>query len=310
MAAAFCIWLTVRVVNRRERWAKRVAVIAATGLAYPLSFWVACWAVQHGMLTDRIAKAVYEPIFWMEFHAAQPLQEAALSCAKSFGVKATYVGLRDAPFSRTYPVGDFAFRQNDGCRVFEASPWLLLWITTSIEPDSWEELAGPGSMYASPRGKALIVLQSRRVHAAIAAFLDKIRSVRQSAAHGRDLDCEGLGHALFGFYSEPKLRPGCICINENRDGDRLVIDGASFANFDELMAFLQLRRRDSLRSGIFWSEWRREPNPSEIDRLKGFCQMRDLDLFIRPNYGSIIGQPVERQWWIVRASDSIYLDPE
>jgi hypothetical protein len=24
--AAFCVWLTVRIVNRRERWAKRTAV--------------------------------------------------------------------------------------------------------------------------------------------------------------------------------------------------------------------------------------------------------------------------------------------
>ena len=37
--AAFCVWLTVRLVNRRERWAKCTAVILAlTVVAYPLSF--------------------------------------------------------------------------------------------------------------------------------------------------------------------------------------------------------------------------------------------------------------------------------
>jgi hypothetical protein len=35
---AFCVWLTVRIVNRRERWAKRTAVgLAAVLAGYPLS---------------------------------------------------------------------------------------------------------------------------------------------------------------------------------------------------------------------------------------------------------------------------------
>lgn len=40
----FCIWLTVRIVNRRERWAKvTVAAIIATPLLYVASFGPACW---------------------------------------------------------------------------------------------------------------------------------------------------------------------------------------------------------------------------------------------------------------------------
>jgi hypothetical protein len=37
--AAFCVWLTVRTVNRKERWAKRltVAVVIAAPLLYVLS---------------------------------------------------------------------------------------------------------------------------------------------------------------------------------------------------------------------------------------------------------------------------------
>jgi hypothetical protein len=36
--AAFCLWLTVRIVNRRERWAKRTAIaLVVAALAYPLS---------------------------------------------------------------------------------------------------------------------------------------------------------------------------------------------------------------------------------------------------------------------------------
>jgi hypothetical protein len=41
--AAFCVWLTVRIVNRRERWAKRTALAVVVLLGYPLSFGPACW---------------------------------------------------------------------------------------------------------------------------------------------------------------------------------------------------------------------------------------------------------------------------
>ena len=41
---AFSIWLTVRIVNRRERWAKWTAVgLVVLLLAYPLSFGPVCW---------------------------------------------------------------------------------------------------------------------------------------------------------------------------------------------------------------------------------------------------------------------------
>jgi hypothetical protein len=41
---AFCIWLTVRIVNRRERWAK-LTLATAVGLQvlYVVSFGPACW---------------------------------------------------------------------------------------------------------------------------------------------------------------------------------------------------------------------------------------------------------------------------
>jgi hypothetical protein len=43
--AAFCVWLAVRIFNRRERWAKRttVAVVAALPILYLASFGPACW---------------------------------------------------------------------------------------------------------------------------------------------------------------------------------------------------------------------------------------------------------------------------
>ena len=43
--AAFCVWLVVRIVNRRERWAKWTLVAAAVGLLvlYVASLGPACW---------------------------------------------------------------------------------------------------------------------------------------------------------------------------------------------------------------------------------------------------------------------------
>jgi hypothetical protein len=40
--AAFCVWLTVRIANRGERWAKWT-LAAVLILAYPVSFGPACW---------------------------------------------------------------------------------------------------------------------------------------------------------------------------------------------------------------------------------------------------------------------------
>lgn len=41
---AFCVWLTVRVVNRRERWAKwTLAGVVGVPVLYAASFGPACW---------------------------------------------------------------------------------------------------------------------------------------------------------------------------------------------------------------------------------------------------------------------------
>ena len=42
--ASTCVWLTVRVINRRERWAKWTAVVVIIATAYPLSFGPAFWS--------------------------------------------------------------------------------------------------------------------------------------------------------------------------------------------------------------------------------------------------------------------------
>jgi len=64
--AAFCIWLAVRIVNRRERWAKWTAVGLLVGLPlmYVGSFGPACWIAA----SPRIAGTTDAPRVWMRFY--------------------------------------------------------------------------------------------------------------------------------------------------------------------------------------------------------------------------------------------------
>lgn len=42
--AAFCVWLTVRIINRRERWTKwTLAAVVSLPVLYVASFGPACW---------------------------------------------------------------------------------------------------------------------------------------------------------------------------------------------------------------------------------------------------------------------------
>src|SRR5579872_6801550 len=61
--AAFCIWLTVRIVNRRERWAKwTLAVVTGLPMLYVATFWPACWLVRHGHMNAYDAARIYRPL--------------------------------------------------------------------------------------------------------------------------------------------------------------------------------------------------------------------------------------------------------
>ena len=61
--AAFCVWLIVRVVNRRERWAKRTTLSIVGLLFYVASFGPACWLVSRDMLPLKPTAYAYAPFF-------------------------------------------------------------------------------------------------------------------------------------------------------------------------------------------------------------------------------------------------------
>jgi hypothetical protein len=63
--AAFCVWLAVRIINRRERWAKRtLAGVVGVPLLYVVSFGPACWAYSrtHPHREWAALDFIYEPI--------------------------------------------------------------------------------------------------------------------------------------------------------------------------------------------------------------------------------------------------------
>ena len=63
---------------------------------------------------------------------------------------------------------------------------LLTLLTTTIEPESWESLSGPGTMQAFYPRLALSIRQTPAVHAEIQKLLTQLRRARFLAIHGRD----------------------------------------------------------------------------------------------------------------------------
>ncbi len=61
--AAFCVWLTVRIVNRRERWAKwTLAVTLSLPVLYVASFGPTCWISSRTGIGSRAVAVVYQPM--------------------------------------------------------------------------------------------------------------------------------------------------------------------------------------------------------------------------------------------------------
>ena len=79
--AAFCIWLTVQIANRHERWARWAAVVMVLFVAYSLS---------HGPALGILVKVgqprwlmmtyvtVYKPLYWALALGPEWLFEAAV----------------------------------------------------------------------------------------------------------------------------------------------------------------------------------------------------------------------------------------
>jgi len=65
---AFCVWMTVRIVNRREQWAKWTLAIVVASILYVASFGPARAAYVHRIVPEWTYKPMawfHLPIIWM-----------------------------------------------------------------------------------------------------------------------------------------------------------------------------------------------------------------------------------------------------
>ncbi len=63
--AALCVWLIVRIVNRRERWAKwTLAAVVGLPVLYVASFGPACWFTSRAHIWYFNLPSVYSPILF------------------------------------------------------------------------------------------------------------------------------------------------------------------------------------------------------------------------------------------------------
>lgn len=82
--AAFCVWLGVRIVNRRERWVKWTAagLLVATFVVYPLSIGPVEW-LRHEQLRRQgymvrsiwqTTLSFYAPLVWVYSKVPRPIR--------------------------------------------------------------------------------------------------------------------------------------------------------------------------------------------------------------------------------------------
>jgi len=80
--AALYVWLAVRIINRRERWAKCTLVAAiALPVLYVLSFRSACQLVDRGHVAANPIAAVYRPLLHVIVDGPQFCQSALTTYA-------------------------------------------------------------------------------------------------------------------------------------------------------------------------------------------------------------------------------------
>ena len=76
--AAFCIWLGVRMLNRRDRWAKRTLVGLVLGLPvlYVASFGPACWTASRTRVGRELVGTLYQPLIRCWSDGPRPVSRA------------------------------------------------------------------------------------------------------------------------------------------------------------------------------------------------------------------------------------------
>ena len=110
-----------------------------------------------------------------------------------------------------YRVGEFVDQSSDDQAGFDE---LITLITTVVEPDSWQEVGGNGSVAANLPTGALVVRQTQDVHEQIQQLLSALRNWTKMASGAADLpnpiavEVDGLDRGRFsGFAPIEKTEP-------------------------------------------------------------------------------------------------------
>jgi hypothetical protein len=87
---------------------------------------------------------------------------------------------------RIYPVADlldnFRAPAAEGGGVYADFDPLIDMITTTLEPDSWQDVGGPGSITGHENSRTLVVSQRRDIHQKLAATLTTLRRAKHLQA--------------------------------------------------------------------------------------------------------------------------------
>ena len=102
--AAFYVWLSVRIFNRRERWAKRTAVgiVIAVLVTYPLSFGPAHWYLNSRPLQFHKLHSVagfYRPLRWVAA-SSRVLERSVLWYADLWSPETPFIHYRSSLIMR------------------------------------------------------------------------------------------------------------------------------------------------------------------------------------------------------------------
>lgn len=89
--------------------------------------------------------------------------------------------------TRMYPVGDLLASDADQLVVGAGDHYqeLIEAITSLVQPTTWDEVGGPGSVQAMHEARALAISQTFVCHREIEAFLATMRAVQRRAAENR-----------------------------------------------------------------------------------------------------------------------------
>ena len=87
----------------------------------------------------------------------------------------------EEPFAQVYPVADLIIPTGvDPSTAFADFDTLIQLITSTIRPDTWDDVGGPGSIEAFPMKSDLVISQTKDVHEQIEDLLRQMRDTGTS----------------------------------------------------------------------------------------------------------------------------------